>query len=379
VSRAEAVIDLGAVAHNIGVLRRAARSRHVMAVVKADAYGHGVGEVAPAARAAGADWLGVALPSEAIALRASGDRGRLMAWLFTPGDDIAPAVAADVDLSASAPWAVAAVAAAARQMGRRARLHLKIDTGLGRGGATAAGWADLLDAAAAAEAAGDVAIVGIWSHLACADEPDLVVTRQQCQAFEEALSQVAARGIEPEVRHIASSGATLLAPDSHYDMVRCGIAIYGLSPGVAMGSSADLGLRPAMTVVAEVANVKQVPAGHGVSYGLRYRTPAPSTLALVPVGYADGVPRAGSGTLPVAVNGRRFTAAGTIAMDQFVLDVADAEVGPGDRVVLFGSGADGAPTADDWAAACGTINYEIVTRLGRRIPRRYLGGADATP
>jgi alanine racemase len=379
VSRAEAVIDLGALAHNIALLRSAARGRDLMAVVKADAYGHGVAQVAPAARNAGADWLGVALPSEAVALREAGDSGRLMAWLFTPADDIAPAVAADVDLSASAPWSVAAVASAARQVGRRARLHLKIDTGLGRGGAPAAGWADLLDAAVVAESAGHVEIVGIWSHLACADEPDLVVTRQQCEAFDDALAAVAARGIEPEVRHIASSGATLLAPESHYDMVRCGIAIYGLSPGVAMGSSADLGLRPAMTVLAEVANVKRVPAGQGVSYGLRYRTPAPSTLALIPVGYADGVPRSGSGALPVAVNGHRFTVAGTIAMDQFVLDVGDAEIAPADRVVLFGAGVDGTPTADDWAAACGTINYEIVTRLGRRIPRTHLGGTDATP
>jgi len=375
VSRAVARIDLTAIADNIALLRRAAGGKRLMVVVKADAYGHGVARVAPLARAAGADWLGVALPSEAVALRASGDTGRLMAWLFSPGDDLAEAVARDVDLSASAVWSVAAVADAAARTGRTARLHLKIDTGLGRSGATPADWPGVLDAALAAQAAGRVRIVGLWSHLACADEPDRVVTDRQCEAFDEALQVALARGVEPEVRHIASSGATLLAPESHYDMVRCGIAVYGLSPGVAMGSSADLGLRPAMTVRAEVAGVKRVPAGHGVSYGLRYRTPVPSTLALVPVGYADGVPRAGSGRLPVAVNNQRFTAAGTIAMDQFVLDVGDADVSPGDPVELFGTGGAAGPTADDWAQACGTINYEIVTRLGARIPRSYLGGA----
>ena len=347
----------------------------LMAVVKADASGHGVAAVAPAARAAGADWLGVALPAEAVALRAAGDRGRLMAWLFTPGDDLLEAVAADVDLSASAPWSVAAIAAAARQTGMTARLHLKIDTGLGRAGSSPADWPDLLAAAMAAQSAGQVEIVGIWSHLACADVPDLVVTAAQCAIFEEALAVAAAAGVRPEVRHIASSGAALLAPQAGYDMVRCGIAVYGLSPGTAMGSAAHLGLRPAMTVTAEVANSKRVPAGHGVSYGLRYRTAAETSLALIPVGYADGVPRTGSGALPISINGRRFTCSGTIAMDQFVVDVGDAEVVPGDRVLLFGTGEAGGPTADDWALACGTINYEIVTRLGSRIPRTYSGGS----
>ncbi len=377
-SRAQAVIDLEAIVLNLGLLRRAAPGALLMAVVKADAYGHGVARVAPAARAAGADWLGVALPSEAVALRAAGDSGRLMAWLFAPGDDLVEAVGTDVDLSASAVWSVEAVAAAARRTGRTARLHLKVDTGLGRAGATPALWSRVLDAALAAQAAGRVEIVGLWSHLASADEPDLVVTRLQCEAFEAALQAAAARGVDPEVRHIASSGATLLAPESHYDMVRCGISMYGLSPGTAMGSSADLGLRPAMAVAAEVAGVKRVPAGHGVSYGLRYRTAEPTALALIPVGYADGVPRAGSGRIPISINGQRFTVSGTIAMDQLVVDVGAADVDPGDQVLLFGTGEAGEPTADDWAQACGTINYEIVTRLGSRIPRSHLGGTDAS-
>jgi alanine racemase len=300
-----------------------------------------------------------------------------MAWLFAPGDDLLEAVAGDVDLSASAPWAVAKVADAAARTGRAARLHLKVDTGLGRAGAPPARWPELLDAALAHQAAGRVHIVGLWSHLASADEPDRVVTGQQREVFEEAVAVAAQRGIEPEVRHLASTGATVLAPESHYELVRCGIGIYGLSPGAAMGSSADLGLRPAMSVHAEVASAKRVPAGHGVSYGLRYRTSAEATLALIPVGYADGIPRAGSGRIPLRIGGQGFQCAGTIAMDQFVVDAGDAQIAPGDPVVLFGSAP--GPTADDWAQACGTINYEIVTRLGSRIPRRYFGGEHAGP
>lgn len=371
-SRAEALVDLDAVAANVGRLKAAAGDAALMAVVKADAYGHGALQVAPVARAAGADWLGVALPSEAVALRRLGDQGPLMAWLFTPGDDLAEAVALDVDLSASAPWALTAITQAARRCGRTARVHLKIDTGLGRSGASPGDWLDLVNAAQAAAASRQIEIVGIWSHLACADEPDLVVNTEQLGVFEEALAVAASRGLEPPLRHIASSGATLQDPRTHYDMVRCGIAVYGLSPGTPMGTSQDLGLQPAMTVTAEVAHVKRVPAGHGVSYGLRYRTAQDTGLALIPVGYADGVPRAGSGRVPVAINGQRFTGAGTIAMDQFVLDIGDAAIAPGDLVELFGAG-DG-PTADDWALACGTINYEIVTRLGSRIPRSYRGG-----
>lgn len=376
-SRAQAVVDLSAITANIATLRAAAPDSEFMAVVKADAYGHGVRQVAPAARRAGASWLGVALPAEAVALRRAGDVGRLMAWLFTPSDDLAEAVALDVDLSASAPWAVAQVADAARGTGRAARLHLKADTGLGRGGAPAAKWGELLDNALLAQSAGLVQIVGIWSHLACADEPDQVVTGQQREAFEAALAEARAKGITPEVRHLASSGATLQSPDTHYDLVRCGIGIYGLSPGEPMGGHDDWGLRPAMRVTAEVALTKRVPAGQGVSYGLRYRTGSETTLALIPVGYADGIPRHGSTVLPVGIGGRRYTAAGTIAMDQFVVDIGDAPVMAGDSVVLFGTGEEGTPTADEWARACGTINYEIVTRLGGRIPRHYLGGADA--
>lgn len=370
VGRAVAEVDLSAIADNIATLRRAAPAAAFMAVVKADGYGHGMVPVARAARAAGAEWLGVALPAEAVALRASGDTGPLLAWLYSPGDDLEACVAVGVDLSAAAPWALEAIAQAGRNTATVPRVHLKVDTGLGRNGSPIAAWPELLRAAAKAQDRGVVDVVGVWSHLACSDEPDSDVTASQVGVFEDALDMMGHVGLRPRWRHLANSAATMIWPNTHYDLVRCGIAVYGLAPGPAMGNSASLGLRPAMRVSAGLALVKDVPAGQGVSYGLRYTTTDATRLALVPTGYADGVPRNGSGRLPVRLAGQDLTAAGTIAMDQFVLDVGDLDVGVGQEVVLFGDGEDG-PTAQDWAEACGTINYEIITRLGTRIPRRY--------
>lgn len=375
-SRAHARVDLSAVAHNVRRLREAAPDSHMMAVVKADGYGHGAEPVARAARAAGADWLGLALPSEAVSLRRAGIAGPMLAWLYAPGDDLVEPLNLDVDLSVSAPWAVSAVVDAARRSGRRARVHLKVDTGLGRGGAAPDQWGRLLDAALREERAGRLQIVGIWSHLACADEPESPVTGQQVDAFADALALAERHGVYPQVRHLANSAATLIWPSTHFDLVRCGISVYGLTPSTAMGTASELGLRPAMRVVARVALVKDVPRGQGVSYGLRYVTDSATRLALIPVGYADGVPRTAGGRLPVRVNGVDLTGVGTIAMDQFVLDVGDLEVHPGDEVVLFGDGTDG-PTAEQWGQACGTINYEIVTRLGPRVPRVYTGRPSA--
>lgn len=375
VERAIATVDLSAIRDNVARLRSAAPNARLMAVVKADAYGHGMVPVARAARAAGVHWLGVALPQEALELRLSGDSGRLLTWLYPPGTDLDSLITADVDVSVSSAWALAEVLTAVTRTATPARIHLKIDTGLGRNGATARQWAAVVEAAAAAQRSGAVKIVGVWSHLACADEPGSAVTRAQLEAFTAAVGVARDAGLRPKLLHLASSGAALGEPDTHFDMVRCGISLYGLSPGPAMGRSADLGLTPAMTVTGHVALAKNVPAGQGVSYGLRYRTARPTRLALVPCGYADGVPRAGSGRLPITIVGVRHAAAGTIAMDQFVVDVGDHAVVAGDEVVLFGADPSG-PTADDWADACGTINYEIVTRLGQRIPRRYVGGGE---
>lgn len=375
VSRALAEVNLAAVVNNVLTLKSAAPDSQLLAVVKADGYGHGMIPVARAARSAGADYLGVAMPEEAIAVRESGDGGPLLCWLYAPSDDLAELVDRNVDLSVSSVESLEQVVAAARRVDRVARVHLKIDTGLGRNGATPADWEALVAGSLVRQGQGVIEIVGIWSHLACSDEPQSPVTGQQVEAFQTALAQADSLGLVPRLRHLANSGGTLWHPDTHFDMVRCGISVYGLSPGAAVGSSAALGLIPAMNVTAQVAMVKRVPGGHGVSYGLRYRTRRATQLALVPVGYADGLPRSGSGRLPVMIAGKRFTVAGTVAMDQVVIDIGDTRVRAGDQVQLFGSGSHGEPTADDWAEACGTINYEIVTRLGPRLPRRHLSGA----
>lgn len=368
-------MNLAAIGHNTMRLKSAAPGAALMAVVKADGYGHGMIPVARAARTAGAEYLGVALPSEAVAIRESGDGGPMLCWLYSPSQDLAECVERGVELSAASLEMLDQVVAAARKAGARARLHLKVDTGLGRNGAPMSQWPGLVAAALSRQDSGVVEIVGVWSHLASSDEPMSRVTEQQLAGFEQACEQAAAAGLQPRLRHLANSGGVFGFPQTHLDLVRCGISVYGLTPGPAVGSSAALGLIPAMRVSAQVALVKQVPAGQGVSYGLRYRTRRATQLALIPVGYADGLPRSGSGRLPVAINGVRFQVAGTIAMDQVVVDVGDLKVKPGDEVMLFGPGSRDEPTADEWAAACATINYEIVTRLGPRIPRRHLGGA----
>lgn len=373
-TRARARVDLDAVRANLARLRAAAGPADVMAVVKADAYGHGMLPVARTARAAGTGWLGVALPAEALALRAAGDTGRILAWLWDPTDpDAAACVAADVDLSVNGPAALAAVVTAARAHGRVARIHLKVDTGLGRNGATPAAWPHLVAAARAAEVEGAVSVVGVWSHLACADVPGHPATAAQTAAFSAALDLATAAGLTPQIRHLASSGAALREPDTHFDLVRTGIALYGISPGPECGTPAELGLRPAMSLLAPVVLTKRVPAGHGVSYGLTWTTPRETTLALVAAGYGDGVPRAASDIGPLQLGGARRHVVGRVAMDQVVVDLGDEDVPPGTDAVLFGPGDDGAPTAADWADACGTIAYEIVTRIGPRVPREYVG------
>lgn len=375
---AEAVVDLTAVRSNVAALQTRAGSAEVMAVVKADAYGHGLVPSARAARAGGATWLGVAQLAEALALRAAGDTGRLLAWLHVPGEDFADAIAADVDLSASAPWSVDEVVAAARAIGRTARLHLKIDTGLSRGGASADDWHELVDHALRAQAEGALEVVGVWSHLAWADAPQHPTVARQAEAFRDAVALAERRGVRPEVRHLANSAATLTSPRLHFDLVRPGLAVYGLSPVPDLGSPAEFGLRPAMTLRARLALVKRVPAGSGVSYGHAYTTPRDTTLGLVPLGYGDGVPRAAGNLGPLQVAGRRHTIAGRVCMDQVVVDLGDRpdveDLRAGDPVVLFGAGAGGEPTAQDWAEAVDTISYEIVTRIGARVPRTYVGG-----
>ncbi|MEU9982707.1 alanine racemase [Streptomyces sp. NPDC050856] len=370
--RARAEIDLGALRANVRALRaRVAPHAQVMAVVKADAYGHGAVPCARAALEAGATWLGTATPHEALALRAAGIDAPLLCWLWTPGDPWRQGIEAGLDMSVSGRWALDEVIGAARESGGTARVQLKADTGLGRNGCPPADWPRLVGEALKAQADGLVRITGVWSHLACADEPGHPSIAAQLEAFQEMLGYAERAGAEPEVRHLANSPATLTLPETYFDLVRTGVAMYGISPSPEIGTPADFGLRPVMRLSGSVALVKRAPAGHGVSYGHHYVTSRDTTLGLVPLGYADGVPRHASGRGPVLVGGRVRTVAGRVAMDQFVVDLEGDELEPGAEAVLFGPGDEGEPTAEDWARAADTIAYEIVTRVGSRVPRVY--------
>ncbi|MFI6270152.1 alanine racemase [Micromonospora zamorensis] len=367
--QAEVRVDLDAIRENVSRLR-SGTSAELMAVVKGDGYGHGMLPAARAALDAGADWLGVCTLDEALTLRRAGVTVPVLAWLLAPGLPLHEGVSAGVDLGAASLPQLDEMIEASRVAGRPARLHLKIDTGLSRGGATVADWPALLDAAAKAQADGLVEVVGVWSHFVYADSPGHPTTDRQLAVFHEGLAMVERAGLRPRWRHLANSAATLTRPDTHFDLVRPGLAIYGLSPV----AGETYGLRPAMTARARVMLTKRVPAGTGVSYGHAYTTEADANLAVVPLGYADGVPRHASNTGPVQLAGARRTISGRVCMDQFVIDCGDDPVADGDVATLFGSGADGEPTADDWAEAVGTINYEIVTRFGStRVPRIYDG------
>ena len=379
VTRAEIVVDVGAIGRNVGRLSElvskdlpdGVEAPAMMVVVKADGYGHGLVESARAARAAGAQWLGVTTAGEGLALRAAGDQGRVLSWLAVPGEDLGAAIASGIDVAAYSVDQLAEIVAASGD--RTASVHLKVDTGLSRGGAAREDWVSLFAAARRAEIAGDLSVVGLWSHLACSDEPDHPANDQQEAAFREALELAGDTGLTPVVRHLANSAAAVLRPSSRFDLVRVGIAAYGLSPAPTVVSSAQLGLVPAMTVRGRVVMGKDLAAGAGVSYGHTFVADLPMHVALVPMGYGDGVPRHASSTAAVQIRGRRCPVLGRICMDQFVVASADAEAG--DEVVLFGPGADGEPTAQDWADWCGTISYEIVARMGGnagRAERRWV-------
>jgi alanine racemase len=369
-SPALAHIDLRAIRDNIALLRERAGGTAAMAMVKAEAYGHGMAAAARAALAGGATWLGVAKVAEGLSLRAAGLDAPILVCLGVPGEPYGQAITAGLDLTAGAGWLVEEIAAAARTAGRPARVHLKADTGMSRGGASPHDWPALVDTALAAEAEGLIQVVGLYSHFACADEPGHPSIPRQLSVFREAVELAEKAGARPEVRHLANSAAILTLPEARYDLVRPGIAMYGLTPIPRLGT---FGLRPAMTLTADVAVVKRVAAGSGVSYGHTYITRGETTLALVPAGYGDGIPRHGSNLLEVLAGSRRRRIAGRVCMDQFVIDMGDDPISAGDEVVLFGPGERGEPTAQEWAEALGTISYEIVTRIGARVPRSYEG------
>ncbi len=375
VTAAEIVVDLEAVRHNVRLLRELVAPAALMVVVKADGYGHGAVPVARAARQGGADWLGAATIAEGLELRAAGDTGPILTWLDLPGGErYAEALAADLDVTAYSERELALVAAAAAEAGRVARVQLKVDTGLSRGGCVREDWPGLVAAARAAQDAGRVEVTGVWSHLACADEPAHPATEVQRERLADAVAQADAAGVGPGLRHLANSAGALLWPDVRLDLARVGLASYGLDP--APGHTPAVGLVPAMTVQAPLVLAKRVAAGEGVSYGHTWVADRDTTVGLVPVGYADGVPRHASGRAEVWVAGRRRPIRGRVCMDQFVVDLDGDLPDPGEPVVLFGPGTRGEPTAQEWAEACGTISYEIVSRIGGRLGRRHVGEED---
>jgi alanine racemase len=363
---AEAFVDLDAITANVAAIRERVTPGMVMAVVKAGGYGHGAVPSARAALRGGASWLGVVHVREALELRAAGIGAPVLCLMAIGTDDHAAAITGGIDLAASTPDMVARITAAAARAGTQARVHLKADTGLSRGGATAAEWPSVVDAALHAQARGQLTVAGLWSHFAASDEPGNPSVSAQLIAFQEAVEYAEKAGVTPEVRHIANTAAVITVPQARYDMVRVGGGIYGLStlPGGAPGW-----LRPAMTLRARLAQVKRVPAGTGVSYNHRYVTAAAATLGLLPLGYADGVPRGARGHALIFARGRRWPIAGTVCMDQFVIDFGDEPVAAGEEVVLWGPGDHGEATAQEWAEALGTISYDLVCGLGARVPR----------
>jgi len=366
--RAVAQIDSAAFRSNVLWLDERSGDAALMVVVKADAYGHGMLPIARIARGMGVPWLGVALLSEARALRDDGDIGRILAWLWAPDDpDLDACIRTDVDISVSHDAALDAVIAAGARVGRTPRVQVKVDTGLSRNGVPMDEWPAFVTRLQQAEHAGYIMVDGLWSHLANADAHNEQWARdsvaQQCENFRHALQVMHDAGLQPEWIHLANTAGLLWFPECHFTMVRAGIGTYGVSPG----SPADLdqlALLPVMTVRAQLAHVKTIPAGQSVSYGSRWTATQPTRVGLLAMGYADGLPRIAE-NIAVSLNGVPCPVLGRIAMDQCVVAVPDdAQIG--DWVTVFG--ADG-PSADEWGNAAGTIGYEIVTRMGPRVPR----------
>jgi alanine racemase len=369
---AEAVVDLDAIAHNVRLLREHAGSAQVMAVVKADGYGHCAVQVGRAALAAGATELGVATINEALALRRDGITAPVLAWLHPPGTDFAPALQADVQIALSSVRQLRELLDAVDRTGRTATITVKVDTGLNRNGISAAEYPAMLAGLQCAQAEEAIQARGIMSHLVHGDDPENPVNDLQAQRLKDMRTQASDRGVRFELMHLSNSPAAMTRPDLAYDMVRTGIAVYGQTPIPELG---DMGLRPAMTLKCPVALVRSVKAGDGVSYGHMWVADRDTTLALLPIGYADGVFRTLSGRIDVLINGRLRRSVGRICMDQFVVDLGPGrpDVDEGDDAILFGPGTHGEPTAQDWAELLGTINYEVVTSPRGRVIRTFRG------
>lgn len=364
-----AEVDLGAVRHNAATLAAMAAPAQLCAVVKAQAYGHGPVRVAEAALAGGARWLAVALVEEGVALRRAGITEPVLLLSEPPGGSWPEVVWERLTPTIYTEAAVEAAAKAVADAGADPLdVHVKVDTGMHRVGADPAG---ALRVAELVVARPELRLGGLWTHLAVADEPANPFTGEQLRRFEAVVAELAARGIRPPLLHAANSAGLLAHPASRFDMVRCGIALYGLAPSRALEGGADL--RPALSLKARVAYVKWVEAGEGVSYGLRYRLRHRSLVATVPVGYADGVPRRlGEVGGEVLIRGRRRPIAGTVTMDQLLVDCGDDTVAIGDEVVLLGSQGTESIGAWDWADRLGTIAYEVVCGISARVPRVWV-------
>ena len=362
--RAFVEVNLNAISHNINLIK-SKTSAQILAVVKADAYGHGLVPVAKCAVDAGATWLGVALLEEALTLRESGISAPIISWLAPPSSDFKKAIELDIDLAIPSLKHLELVLAAGKAVGKKPRVHVEVDTGMTRGGLLGE-WPEFLIAIKGA----DVEVVGFWSHFARADEPDQIANQNQVSEFENKLAELIAMGITPRYIHLANSAAALTNAGAHRNIIRLGIAMYGLSPDVkTLGTSQELELEPAMTLKAEIHLVKRVPAGSPVGYGGTQITSSDTKLAIISMGYADGIPRNTSSAAGVFAAGHRASIIGRVSMDQFVVDLgADSNAVTGDTVEVFGRLG---YSIDEWAAASGTINYEIVTRIASRVPRIY--------
>ena len=370
-SRASAEINLSAIADNLKLIKGKTNAQ-LLAVVKADAYGHGLIQVGRAAEAAGANWLGTALLEEGIALRNSGIKVPIISWLTPLGEDFKTAINLDIDLSISSIELLTEVIAAGKVVKKIPRVHIEVDTGMSRGG-VGDDWQLFLTELDKAARANEINIIGIWSHFARADEPGQAMNPEQLNTFEDRIKSASDVGIKPEFIHIANSAAALTNNSAHKNIIRWGISLYGLSPDIDnLGDSKSLKLKPAMRLKAKLHLVKAVKAGVSVGYGGTAITKSDTKLGVVTLGYADGVPRNANNLAGVFVDGKRAPLIGRVSMDQFVVDLGiNSSAKTGDEVIVFGDGSSGEYTADEWAKASGTINYEIVTRIGSRVPRIY--------
>lgn len=363
-NRGYAEIHLGALEHNVRELKSRVENR-LMVVVKADAYGHGAVPCALAARNAGADWLGVAYVDEALELRNNKVPGPILAWLLHPEDNFEDALSESIDLSVSTIEQLERINQIAEKIGVVASIHVEVDTGLSRSGVA---FEHLEDFLLAIERASHCKLISIWSHLAASEDLSHKANSSQIENFQAAVRLADEMGISYEFIHLANSAATLLSPELHYGMVRCGIATYGVTPGGEVGDAKRHNLKPVMRVMSEVAQVRRIDVGDGVSYNHTWVASKPTTVALIPIGYADGIPRNAGNHSHISHKGKLYPIVGTVCMDQFVVDFQDDEIQIGELVEIFGTEVD----AHTFNQAAGGIGYELVTRIGARLEKRYV-------